>query len=176
MITTRQWPVRFIKPICNALPRPSASLSRCNQRDSSGSDRHRPRPFGTCFLPIKANPMCGPSGKFIRRPWSHRGAARRLPAFDTSSAPMLSCRFAQPASLLLMETAGAITALQRTPLYSVHRASGAKMVDFGGWDMPVEYSGIIDEHLAVRTRVGLFDVSHMGEIEIRGPHALELVE
>jgi len=50
------------------------------------------------------------------------------------------------------------------------------MVDFGGWDMPVEYSGIIDEHLAVRTRVGLFDVSHMGEIEIRGPQALQLVD
>lgn len=50
------------------------------------------------------------------------------------------------------------------------------MVDFGGWDMPVEYSGIIAEHMAVRTAVGLFDVSHMGEIEIRGPQALELLE
>jgi aminomethyltransferase len=50
------------------------------------------------------------------------------------------------------------------------------MIDFGGWEMPVEYSGILDEHLAVRTRVGLFDVSHMGEIEIRGPQALELVQ
>ena len=49
------------------------------------------------------------------------------------------------------------------------------MVDFGGWDMPVQYSGIIDEHNAVRTAVGLFDVSHMGEIEIRGPEALALV-
>jgi aminomethyltransferase len=53
---------------------------------------------------------------------------------------------------------------------------GAKMVDFGGWDMPVEYSGIIAEHLAVRTAAGLFDVSHMGEIEIRGPHALALIQ
>ncbi|MBI3698750.1 MAG: glycine cleavage system aminomethyltransferase GcvT [Acidobacteria bacterium] len=75
-----------------------------------------------------------------------------------------------------MEPAGATVALQKTPLNSVHRASGAKMVDFGGWDMPVEYSGIIDEHLAVRTRVGLFDVSHMGEIEVRGQQALQLVE
>src|SRR5580698_4532982 len=50
------------------------------------------------------------------------------------------------------------------------------MVDFGGWDMPVEYSGIIREHLATRTAAGLFDVSHMGEIEVRGPHALELVQ
>ena len=50
------------------------------------------------------------------------------------------------------------------------------MVNFGGWDMPVEYSGIVAEHMAVRTRAGLFDVSHMGEIEIRGPQALALVQ
>src|SRR5271169_1244159 len=50
------------------------------------------------------------------------------------------------------------------------------MVDFGGWDMPVQYSGIIEEHNAVRTGVGVFDVSHMGEIEIRGPEALALVD
>ena len=53
---------------------------------------------------------------------------------------------------------------------------GAKMVDFGGWDMPVEYSGILAEHHAVRTAAGLFDVSHMGEIEVRGPRALDLVQ
>ncbi len=52
---------------------------------------------------------------------------------------------------------------------------GARMVDFGGWDMPVQYSGVIDEHNTVRKAVGLFDVSHMGEIEIRGPEALDLV-
>jgi len=61
--------------------------------------------------------------------------------------------------------------LRTTPLHSAHRALGAKMVDFGGWDMPVQYSGIIEEHLTVRSAVGLFDVSHMGEIEIRGPEA-----
>jgi aminomethyltransferase len=66
--------------------------------------------------------------------------------------------------------------LKRTPLYEVHRAAGAKMVDFGGWDMPVQYSGLIDEHKAVRTAAGLFDVSHMGEIEIRGHEALRLVD
>jgi aminomethyltransferase len=65
--------------------------------------------------------------------------------------------------------------LQVTPLHNVHRALGARMVDFGGWDMPVQYSGIIDEHHAVRKRVGLFDVSHMGEIEVRGPQAFDLV-
>ena len=52
--------------------------------------------------------------------------------------------------------------LKHTPLHARHVAHGARMVPFGGWDMPVEYSGIVDEHLAVRTRAGLFDVSHMG--------------
>src|ERR1039457_3007001 len=66
--------------------------------------------------------------------------------------------------------------LRTTPLNSVHRALGARMVDFGGWDMPVQYSGIIDEHNAVRNAVGVFDVSHMGEIEIRGPEAAKLAD
>ena len=70
----------------------------------------------------------------------------------------------------------AAPSLRTTPLNSVHRALGAKMVDFGGWDMPVQYSGIIEEHNAVRTAVGVFDVSHMGEIEIRGPQAAQLVD
>jgi aminomethyltransferase len=68
------------------------------------------------------------------------------------------------------------TELKRTPLYAVHRAAGAKMVDFGGWDMPVQYTGLIDEHNTVRKGVGLFDVSHMGEIEIRGSEAMKLVD
>ncbi len=66
--------------------------------------------------------------------------------------------------------------LQRTPLYEVHRELGARMVEFGGWEMPLQYSGVVQEHLAVRQAVGLFDVSHMGEIEIRGPEALTLAE
>jgi aminomethyltransferase len=70
----------------------------------------------------------------------------------------------------------AAPALHTTPLNSVHRALGARMVDFGGWDMPVQYSGIIDEHNAVRHAVGVFDVSHMGEIEIRGPEAARLTD
>ncbi len=65
--------------------------------------------------------------------------------------------------------------LLKTPLNAVHRQMGARMVDFGGWDMPVQYSGLMDEHKTVRTAVGLFDVSHMGEIEVRGPQALDLV-
>src|SRR6476659_4606781 len=66
--------------------------------------------------------------------------------------------------------------LRKTPLHARHRAHGARMVEFGGWDMPVEYSGIVDEHLAVRARAGLFDVSHMGEIEIAGADALKAVQ
>jgi aminomethyltransferase len=66
--------------------------------------------------------------------------------------------------------------LRKTPLNARHRASGARMVSFGGWDMPVEYSGIVQEHLAVRSRAGLFDVSHMGEIEIAGSDALAAVQ
>ncbi len=68
------------------------------------------------------------------------------------------------------------SALKRTPLHSTHRRMGAKMVVFGGWDMPVQYSGILQEHHAVRRAVGLFDVSHMGEIEILGPEAVAAVE
>jgi aminomethyltransferase len=73
-------------------------------------------------------------------------------------------------------TTPATAELRKTALNSTHRRMGAKMVNFGGWDMPVEYSGIIAEHMAVRTQAGLFDVSHMGELEIRGPGALALVQ
>ena len=66
--------------------------------------------------------------------------------------------------------------LRRTPLSAVHREMGAKMVPFAGWDMPVEYSGLINEHLAVRKAAGLFDVSHMGELEIEGPGALAFLQ
>ena len=66
--------------------------------------------------------------------------------------------------------------LKKTPLNARHRAHGARMVPFGGWDMPVEYSGIVNEHMAVRTKAGLFDVSHMGEIELAGKDALAAVQ
>jgi aminomethyltransferase len=66
--------------------------------------------------------------------------------------------------------------LYKTPLHARHRALGARMVPFAGWEMPVEYSGIVQEHLAVRTKAGLFDVSHMGEIELAGKDALAAVQ
>jgi glycine cleavage system T protein (aminomethyltransferase) len=73
-------------------------------------------------------------------------------------------------------TTPATAEVRKTALNATHRGLGAKMVNFGGWDMPLEYSGILSEHEAVRTRAGLFDVSHMGEIEIRGHSALDLVQ
>jgi aminomethyltransferase len=65
---------------------------------------------------------------------------------------------------------------QRTPLYDVHVRAGARIVEFAGWEMPVQYRGILAEHEAVRERVGLFDVSHMGEVVFRGPKAFETLQ
>jgi aminomethyltransferase len=64
----------------------------------------------------------------------------------------------------------------RTPLYEEHLELGAKMVDFAGWEMPVRYEGIREEHSAVRTHAGMFDVSHMGEVEVEGPGALAFLQ
>jgi aminomethyltransferase len=69
-----------------------------------------------------------------------------------------------------------MTDLQKTPLNEVHRRRGAKMVPFGGWEMPVEYSGLIAEHMAVRSAAGLFDVSHMGQLEVEGEGALAFLQ
>ncbi len=66
--------------------------------------------------------------------------------------------------------------LKKTALNAIHRQLGARMVSFAGWDMPVQYAGPIPEHMAVRTRAGIFDVSHMGELEIKGPNALETLQ
>ena len=66
--------------------------------------------------------------------------------------------------------------MKRTPLYDIHRALNAKWTEFGGWEMPLQYRSIVAEHLAVRTTAGLFDLSHMGELEIRGDGAGSLVQ
>ena len=66
--------------------------------------------------------------------------------------------------------------LRRTPLHDRHVALGARMVPFAGWEMPVQYEGVIPEHLAVRNDCGVFDVSHMGELEVEGPRAKELLQ
>jgi aminomethyltransferase len=65
---------------------------------------------------------------------------------------------------------------KKTALNLIHRQLGARMVEFAGWDMPVQYAGPLPEHLAVRTRAGIFDVSHMGELEIKGPGAYQTIQ
>ncbi|HWA24717.1 MAG TPA: glycine cleavage system aminomethyltransferase GcvT [Lacunisphaera sp.] len=69
-----------------------------------------------------------------------------------------------------------MSVLQTTPLNAFHRRHGGRMVDFAGWDMPVQYKSILDEHKAVRTRAGFFDVSHMGEADVKGPEALKFLQ
>lgn len=69
-----------------------------------------------------------------------------------------------------------MTQLKRTPLRDFHAAHGARLVDFAGWEMPVQYRSILEEHKAVRQKAGLFDVSHMGEVEVRGPGALAFLQ
>src|SRR5437870_2225450 len=66
--------------------------------------------------------------------------------------------------------------LKKTPLNQLEHELGGKMIDFGGWEMPVHFTGIIEEHEAVRSRAGLFDVSHMGEITVRGAQAETLLQ
>src|SRR5260370_40513742 len=68
------------------------------------------------------------------------------------------------------------TDLRRTALYSQHQALGARLVDFHGWELPIQYEGILKEHNAVRTHCGLFDVSHMGQIWVKGPQALDFLQ
>jgi aminomethyltransferase len=68
------------------------------------------------------------------------------------------------------------TSLRRTPLYDRHVAAGARLVPYAGWEMPVQYAGIREEHLAVRTGIGVFDVSHMGQVETRGPQAMGFLQ
>ena len=68
-----------------------------------------------------------------------------------------------------------VTALHQSPLHDRHVALGARLAEFGGWEMPIQYVGVVEEHLAVRNAVGLFDVSHLGNVEVRGPGAKAFV-
>jgi glycine cleavage system T protein (aminomethyltransferase) len=87
------------------------------------------------------------------------------------------CPDSEPISMSAdTSTDAAAPRLKRTPLYDEHRALGARLVEFSGWEMPVQYSGILDEHRAVRERAGLFDVCHMGEFHIEGPGALDFLQ
>src|SRR5690242_20667791 len=95
------------------------------------------------------------------------GAAPFRGRFSTEPGPSghaLGSALPMPATLL------------HTPLHDRHVELGARMVPFAGWEMPVQYEGVIPEHRAVRNDAGVFDVSHMGEIEVEGPRALELLQ
>ncbi|HXE42500.1 MAG TPA: hypothetical protein VN516_05705, partial [Candidatus Baltobacteraceae bacterium] len=65
--------------------------------------------------------------------------------------------------------------LKRTALFSAHQKLGAKLIDFGGWEMPVQYTSIVEEHLAVRNAAGIFDISHMGEVTVSGAASAEFL-
>jgi len=113
----------------------------------------------------------------LRRASFDSAQCRRRPPHRTSGRLVPAAANLTP-KLTLPETASNVAAampgtelLKRTPLYAVHLELGAKMAPFGGWDMPVQYSGILEEHAAVRERVGLFDISHMGQFLVAGPNA-----
>src|SRR5271155_974811 len=82
----------------------------------------------------------------------------------------------RPRETGLLQFSLLMNAPKRTVLFDLHQKLGARMTVFGGFEMPVSYSGIIEEHLAVRNSAGVFDLSHMGEFEISGPHAIETLE
>src|ERR1035441_8885003 len=82
----------------------------------------------------------------------------------------------RPGAMCTSMIVSVFCSLRRTALFDRHVAAGAKMVDFAGWEMPVQYEGVRQEHIAVRNSCGIFDVSHMGEIETSGPQALDLLQ
>jgi aminomethyltransferase len=84
--------------------------------------------------------------------------------------------FAKAGMMLLVEGGIFLNELKRTPLFEVYKESGAKTIDFGGWDLPVQFAGIKEEHETVRTKAGLFDVSHMGEIVVKGSDSLAYLQ
>ncbi len=98
-------------------------------------------------------------------------------AGDRSPGLWFGAREPEPANLVDHITSiRRVQTLARTPLYERHLAAGARLVPFAGWEMPVQYEGVIPEHLAVRNDCGVFDVSHMGELEVEGPRARELLQ
>ena len=88
----------------------------------------------------------------------------------------LQRQWPDPALELASSRVSSTTELRRTPLYGRHAAAGARLVPFAGWEMPVQYGGIREEHIAVRTGAGVFDVSHMGQVETTGPQALAFLQ
>src|SRR6185436_9504512 len=130
--------------------------------------------------PARARPpRCSPAGLQLApaRPGRRRGGrGRRRPGLgararaDNRSAGAAPLHGALQARRLAIGSA-AVQTLRRTPLYERHAALGARLVPFAGWEMPVQYTSIVGEHRAVRTSAGVFDVSHMGQLQISGDGA-----
>src|SRR5437588_3350731 len=115
------------------------------------------------IVPILA--AAPPGGRTLKRALHERGlkpAPHGSPCANVPPRQRRPCMSDQP--------------LKKTPLNSLEHELGGKMIDFGGWELPVQFTGILDEHEAVRTAAGLFDVSHMGEITVKGPDALTLLQ
>ena len=145
--------------------------------DEAMGDEVRVTVIGTGFdhRPGVGGRRGGPHG--APRP---RSADQRPPALHARDLRRRDRRSALPALTdPPLAWAGMPTApplLQRTPLYDRHLAAGGRLVEFAGWEMPVQYTGVTAEHLAVRNSCGVFDVSHMGEIETSGPQAAALLQ
>src|ERR1700752_836272 len=92
------------------------------------------------------------------------------------SGDKIGTLYASLAQLRFAKLNAMASSVKHTPLYSLHRALGARMIQFGGFEMPLSYSGIIDEHRAVRSAAGIFDLSNRGEFELRGSAAVTVLE
>jgi len=101
------------------------------------------------------------------------GAIAERPSDDGIAAAVMRIAAGR---VLASPTVSGPASCKRTPLHEEHVRAGARMVEFAGWHMPIQYAGVVDEHLAVRTRAGLFDVSHMGEVRVRGPQAVAFLQ
>src|SRR5262245_47590222 len=99
----------------------------------------------------------------------------RRPADSSRLGERRACMLSARASDPPRREASAMTP-RTTPLHDSHLALGARMIDFGGWDMPVYYAGINEEHRTVRSAAGVFDVSHMGQVDISGPGAEDFLQ
>src|SRR5205085_5899765 len=103
-------------------------------------------------------------------------AGRRFGWARAATAPSAGAVCGAPTAAAQGVASSAVQTLAQTPLHDRHVALGARMVPFAGWDMPVQYAGVLEEHRAVRSDCGVFDVSHMGELEVEGPHAQDLLQ
>src|SRR5439155_20230552 len=169
---------RSVSPVADGRqPRPRRP--RGDPRPGPGASLHggraeRPRAHGA--PPARAAKLPGRPPR--RRPLDPDGATRG--DADRDRGVVHGARDGRPALTLAprrWSTGSLVDApLKRTPLYEAHVKAGARLVPFGGWEMPVQYAGIIEEHRAVRSAVGLFDVSHMGEFEVDGEGALAALQ